>query len=98
MDEATLRERIQRHADAVLRGDMETAMADTDPEFVPRAGPVGAAMPQGIVSAEVVNVEIGDPTTVAEIHYRGEDGKTATIRSHWEERDGEPRVVFAEPV
>ena len=97
MDDATTRDHIQKHADAVVSGDMDTLVADFSDELRPRLGQLAKALPQPVTSAEVLSVEIGDPVSVAMIRYSGEsDG--VTIRSHWQDLGGaHPVIVQVEP-
>jgi len=97
MDEALVRERVQRHADAVVAGDMETVLGDIVAEIRDDLARLGKGLPQPVVSARVESVEISNPTTVAVIRYSGADGASSAIRSEWEERAGEPMIVRAEP-
>lgn len=96
MDEATTRSHIQEHADAVVRGDMGAVIADFTEELQPQVPQLGQALPQPVTSAEVLGVEIGEEEAVARIRYAGERGEV-TIRSHWREVDGRPRIVHGEP-
>jgi hypothetical protein len=97
MDEATTRAQIQNHADAVVRGDLDTVTADFSEELRPRVPRLAQALPQPVTSAEVLSVEIGDPVSTAMIRYSGSSG-AVTIRSNWQEEGGRPVIVQVEPV
>jgi hypothetical protein len=96
MEEKTTRDHIQKHADAVVRGDMEAVAADLSEELRPQLAQIAQGLPQPVTSAEVLSVEIGDPVSVAMIRYSGSSGGV-TIRSHWQEQEGHPVIVQAEP-
>ena len=97
MDDTTIRETIQTHADSVVRGDMDAIVADFSEKLRPHLQELGRALPQPVMSAEVLSVEVGDPETVAMIRYSGDSGDV-TIRSHWRDLGGEHAViVHAEP-
>ena len=97
MDETKTREHIQRHAEAVERGDFETVIGDLSDELKPQAATIAQTLPQPVTSAKVVSVEVGDTETVARIHYAG-DTSEVTIQSHWRDVDGRPTIVHAGPV
>jgi hypothetical protein len=96
MNEATTRDQIRNHADAVVRGDLETVTADFSEELRPRVPQLSKALPQPVTSAEVLSVEIGDPVSTAMIRYSG-TGSAVTIRSNWKDEGGRPVIVHVEP-
>src|SRR5262245_26184723 len=96
MDEAKTREHIEKHAEAVERGDMDAVVADFSAELQPQVPQLVQALPQPVTTAEVVSVKIGDPVSVAMIRYSGTTG-SVTVRSDWQEEGGRPVIVHAEP-
>ena len=97
MDEAKTKDQIQRHAEAVERGDMDTVIGDLSKELQVHAATIAQSLPQPVTSAQVLSVEVGDDETVARIHYAG-DTSEVTIQSHWRDVDGRPTIVQAGPV
>jgi hypothetical protein len=95
MDEATTRGHVQKHADAVERGDMGAAATDFSEELQPQLPQIAQALPQPVTKAEVLSVDIGDPS-VAMIRYSG-GSDSVTIRSEWEDQGGRPVIVRVEP-
>ena len=96
MDETTIRDHAQAHADAVVNGDMDALTEDFAEALRPQMRDLARALPRPVTGAEVLSVDAGDPVSVALIRYAGEsDG--VTIRSEWQEEDGRPRIVKAEP-
>ena len=97
MDEAKTKDQIQRHAQAVERGDMDTVIGDLSKELQVHAATIAQSLPQPVTSAKVLSVEVGDDETVARIHYAG-DTSEVTIQSHWRDVDGRLKIVQAGPV
>jgi hypothetical protein len=97
MDDATTRDHVQQHADAVVRGDMDAVRADFTEELRPQVGQIAKGLTHPVTSAEVLSLDVGDPVSVATIRYTGQTGKV-TIRSQWQDNDGRPEIVHAEPV
>lgn len=96
MDEAQIRDHINQHADAVVRGDMDAIVADFAEDLRPGVPQiVEDVLPQPVTEAEVLSIDLGDSETVAMIRYSG-DGEV-TIRSRWQEEAGRPVIVHAEP-
>jgi hypothetical protein len=96
MDEATTRDHIQQHADAVARGDMDAVVADFAEELRPEVPQIAQALlPESVTKAEVLSVDVGDPVSVAMIRYSG--SSVVTIRSTWQDEGGRPVIVQAEP-
>jgi hypothetical protein len=97
MDEAQIREHINKHPDAVVRGDMDAIVADFSEDLRPGVPQiVQDVLPQPVTAAEVLDLDVGDSEAVAMIRYSGETGEV-TIRSRWQEQDGRPVIVHAEP-
>ena len=97
MDETTIRDHIQKHADAVVRGDMDAVVADFSEELRPQVPQIAQGLPRPVTEAEVVSVDIGNPVSVAMIRYSGSSGGV-TIRSDWQDEGGRPVIVHVEPV
>ena len=97
MDETKTKDQIQRHAEAVERGDMDTVIGDLSKELQVHAATLAQTLPLPVNSAKVLSVEVGDDETVARIHYAG-DTSEVTIQSHWRDVDGRPTIVQAGPV
>lgn len=96
MDDQQTRERIQQHADAVVRGDMDAVVADFTEGLQPHVPEIAKALPQPVTSADVLSVDVGDSESIAMIRYSG-DTSGVTIRSRWQEEGGRAVIVHAEP-
>jgi hypothetical protein len=97
MDETRTKDHIQRHAEAVERGDFDTVVRDLSEELQAHADEIVKSLPQPVTSAKVLSVEVGDEETVAQVRYAG-DTSELTIQSHWRDVDGRPTIVQAGPV
>ena len=95
MDTDSVRQHAQAHADAVVRGDMDAVTADFVPELRPQLPELAKGLPQPTTSAEVLSFEDAGDHTSVEIRYSGTQD-AVTIRSRWEEREGEGRPLIAE--
>ena len=96
MDESNTRDHIRRHADSVVRGDMDAVVADFSEDLRPQVPQIAQALPQPVTAADLLSVEVADAETMALIRYSGGSGEV-TIRSRWQEQGGRPVIVAAEP-
>jgi hypothetical protein len=97
MDEATAKQHIHQHAEAVQRGDFEAVLADFTEELRAQAPQLVQTLPQPVTSATVLDIELGEQESVALIHYAGQTSGV-TIRSRWRDVGGRPTIVDAEPI
>jgi hypothetical protein len=96
MDDAAMRDHVQKHAESVVRGDMDALAADFSDELRPQLPQLAQLLPQPVTEAEVLSVDVGDPLSVAMIRYSGSSG-ALTIRSNWQEEGGRQVIVHVEP-
>lgn len=54
---------FRKHADAVVRGDMDAVAGDLSGELRPRCRKSLRRYPQPVTRAEVLSVDIGDPVS-----------------------------------
>jgi hypothetical protein len=92
MDEGSVREHANQHANAVMSGDMGAAARDLTDEGKSAAPAVMKGMPRPVTSVEIVKVEDSGNQFVAHIAYRGDDAEHV-VASHWEDREGRPMIV-----
>jgi len=97
MDEQTVREAAETHAQATVERDYGTAGSYLSDEMKARAGEVMQAMPKPLTASEVVSVEESGGAFTARIRYSGDEGAT-TVDSRWEDVDGTPTIVGLEVV
>src|SRR4051812_6436666 len=97
MDQQAMEQTAEQHAYAVVRGDMRAVAADLAPALRPEFSEVGKQLPRPVQSADVRRVDAREDHAIVEIEYSG-DGKTVTLQSRWEDRDGGPLIVEFKPV
>lgn len=97
MDESRTRNHIQAHADAVVRGDMDTVVADFSDELRPQVPELAKGLPQPVAAAEVLSLDVGEAESVATIRYSGDSGEL-TLRTRWHDGTSHPLIVHIEPV
>ena len=96
MDEVPTRRHVEAHAHAVVEGDMDAVTADFAPELRGRVQQIAKALPDPTTDAEVAQFEVEDEHANVRIRYSNDDW-SVTVRTRWEEVDGRPRIVEAEP-
>ena len=92
MDEGSVREHANQHANAVMSGDMGRAAQDLSDDAKSAAPGVMKGMPRPVTSVEVTKVEKDGERFVAHIAYRGEDAEHV-VASHWEDQGGRPIIA-----
>jgi len=92
MDESTVRDHAQAHAEAVVAGDVRRAAQDLAGDATRDAPGVMQRLPNPLRSAEVLDTEPSDAGCVARIRYRGSRGDVV-VGSRWDEVDGRPKIV-----
>jgi hypothetical protein len=97
VDEAVVRKHAEEHAKSVERGDMAAVASDLIPDLHPLLPQIAADLPNPTKTAAVLSVEARDDHALVDIRYSGDD-KTVTFRSRWEDREGRPLIVSAQPV
>jgi hypothetical protein len=60
MDDQQTRDRVQQHADAVVRGDMDAVGADFSEGLRSYVPGIAWALPQPVTGADVLSVDVGD--------------------------------------
>ena len=95
MDENTVRENAQAHADAVVQGDLGRASGDLTDEAKQQAPAVMKQLPRPTTSATVEDVTADGEEFVARIRYSGESDSTA-VNSRWAEQSGRPMITVLE--
>ena len=95
MDENTVREHAQAHADAVVQGDLGRASGDLTDEAKQQAPAVMKQLPRPTMSASVEAVTADGDEFVARIRYSGESDATS-VNSRWAEQSGRPMITALE--
>ena len=97
MDEVPLRNHVDAHAKAVIHNDLESVTNDFAPELRGQVSDVAEQLPQPVTSADVERVDVAEDHADVRIRYSNEE-ESVGIRTRWEEIDGRPMIVEAEPV
>ena len=92
MDEATVRERAEQHAAAVVAGDLSRAGSDLAGEAPGQASVVMRKLPRPPLEADVIEVNSANEGYLAVIRYRGEGGETL-VGSRWADHEGRLAIV-----
>ena len=95
MDARQMRDHIERHADAVVRGDTDAVAADFAEGLRPHVSEIAQVLPRPVTGAEVLSLDVGETESVAVTRYSGDTGDVM-IRSRWQDEDGRPVIVHAE--
>ncbi len=97
MDESTVRESAETHAQATVERDYDVAGSYLTDEVKATVGEVMRAMPRSLASAEILDVEASEGAATCRIRYAGEEG-TTTVASRWQEVGGRPMIVALDVV
>lgn len=97
MDENTVRQHAEAHAQAIVAGDINKAGSDLNRDAMQQAPTVMKALPRPATSASVESVTSEGDAFVARILYQGENSK-ATVASRWVEENGRPVIASLEIV
>jgi hypothetical protein len=87
-----VREHANRHAQAMVEGDLKRAAGDLAESGRSDAPSVMAAIPKSIDSATVAEVAAEGDEAVATIVYTGE-GRDVSVESRWSEHGDRPMIV-----
>ena len=92
MDESTVRDHAEAHANAVQAGDLGRAAGDLTDEAKQNAPTVMKALPRPITGTSIESVTAEGDAFVARILYSGDDSK-ATVASRWIDQGGRPMIA-----
>lgn len=92
MDTATVQERCQDHADAMVRGDLKRASEDLSEWCKAEAPAIMKLIPMPLDSARVTNVREDGDEHLADIVYSG-GGRDVTVQSRWADIEGRPYIT-----
>jgi hypothetical protein len=94
MDETAVREHAQRMCDALVAGDVDSAIADVSDELRRNLGEVVSLFPLPLTEASVESVDRGGSAVIVVMRLVGETDEVE-VQTRWKERDGQPRIVEA---
>jgi hypothetical protein len=94
MDETPVREHAQRMCDALVAGDVDSAIADVSDELRRNLGEVVSLFPLPLTEAAIESVDRGSSALVVVLRLVGQSDEVH-VQTRWKERDGQPRIVEA---
>ncbi|HEY4226696.1 MAG TPA: hypothetical protein VGM49_00020 [Candidatus Limnocylindrales bacterium] len=92
MNEDDVRASAQQVADALVAGDVETAIGHLSDELRRNLGEVVALLPLPATEATISSVERGGSAVVVVIRVASET-QDVELETRWKDRDGAPRIV-----
>ena len=91
MDEQAVRERAQAYCDALLAGDIGTAVEEMSRELRSNLGQIVAMLPMPLVEATIESVQTTPSGYLAELRLVGQG--TVRLETRWKNRDDRPTIV-----
>jgi hypothetical protein len=92
MDEEQVRASAQQVADALVAGDVDTAIGFLSDELRRNLGEVVALLPVPATEATIASVERGASAVVVVVRVTS-DTQEVELQTRWKDRDGTPRIV-----
>lgn len=89
MDESDVRKQAEAHAEAIVAGDIPSAVGSLTDRAQAQGPGVMKSMPSPLAGAEVTSVESADDGFLVRIRYAGETDELL-VESRWIELDGRP--------
>jgi hypothetical protein len=94
MDDEAIRTQARAFGDALVAGDVDSAIASFSPELRRNLGEVLQLFPLPATQATVDSVEHGGSGYNVVIRLVGESEETQ-VHTRWKDRDGQPTIVEA---
>jgi hypothetical protein len=92
MDESAVRASVEAVGDALVAGDVDTAIGYLSDELKRNPGEVVAMLPLPATEASIVSVDQAPSAVVVVMRLVGETSDVE-LQTRWKDRDGEPRIV-----
>ncbi|HYK94397.1 MAG TPA: hypothetical protein VE011_00800 [Candidatus Dormibacteraeota bacterium] len=92
MNEDDVRASAQQVADALVAGDVDTAIGFLSDELRRNLGEVVALLPLPATEATISSVERGASAVVVVVRVTSET-QEVELQTRWKDRDGTPRIV-----
>jgi hypothetical protein len=92
MNEDDVRSSAQQVADALVAGDVDTAIGFLSDELRRNLGEVVALLPLPATEATITSVERGASAVVVVVRVTSET-QEVELQTRWKDRDGSPRIV-----
>ena len=92
MDESAVRTSVEAVGEALVAGDVDTAIGYLSDELKRNPGEVVAMLPLPATETSIVSIERTTSAVVVVLHVVGETSDVE-LQTRWKDRDGEPRIV-----
>jgi hypothetical protein len=92
MDENDVRSSAQAVCDALVAGDVDTAIGYLSEELKRNIGEVVALLPLPATEVTIESIDRGASAFVVVVRLVGE-GHEDLLETRWKDRDGDPRIV-----
>ena len=92
MDENDVRSSAQAVCDALVAGDVDTAIGYLSEELKRNLGEVVALLPLPATEVTIESIERGASAYVVVVRLVGEANEDL-LQTRWKDRDGDPRIV-----
>lgn len=92
MDENDVRSSAQAVCDALVAGDVDTAIGYLSDELKRNLGEVVALLPLPATEVTIESIERGASAFVVVVRLVGESHEDL-LQTRWKDRDGDPRIV-----
>ena len=92
MDENDVRSSAQAVCDALVAGDVDTAIGYLSEELKRNLGEVVALLPLPATEVAIESIERGASAFVVVVRLVGESHEDL-LQTRWKDRDGDPRIV-----
>ena len=97
MEESAVRSSVQAVGDALIAGDVDTAIGYLSDELQRNPGEVIAMLPLPATESSIVSLERTTSAVVVVMHVVGETSEVE-LQTRWKDRDGVPTLVEASHV
>jgi hypothetical protein len=92
MDEQTVRTAAESFGEALVAGDVDSAIGHFSPELKRNLGEVIALLPLPAGEATVESIEHSGAGENVVLRFVGETDETS-LMTRWKERDGQPTII-----
>ena len=92
MDDDTIRSSAQAVGDALVAGDVDTAIGYLSDELQRNPGEIVAMLPLPAIETSIVSMDRATSAVVVVMKVVGETAEDE-LQLRWKDRDGEPRIV-----
>ena len=92
MDESAVRASVEAVGEALVAGDVDTAIGYLSDELQRNPGEIIAMLPLPATETSIVSIDQATSAFVVVMHVVGETSDVE-LQTRWKDRDGDPRIV-----